>query len=108
MLPQPTHQMNVSRNAMNTNTDKSICPHCGKKMKKWVPSFESSWGPHFHWVCFNDDCPYFVNGWKWMEEKFNRKVSYRHRYDPETGESGPLPVWSEMALRGGILEEEDE
>lgn len=41
-----------------------------------------------------------------MRQQFNVNVSYRHRLDPTTGESGPLPVWSEDALRGGILSDE--
>lgn len=75
-------------------------------MKKWVASMETSWGYHFQYVCFNDECPYYKKGWEWMKSHFNQKVSYRHRYDPTTGESGPLPVWSETALRDGIIEEE--
>jgi hypothetical protein len=77
-------------------------------MKNWVPALDSSWGPHCQFVCFNDECPYYVKGWKWMREQFQQNVSYRYRYDPETGECGPLPVWSPMALRSGILEENEE
>jgi hypothetical protein len=40
-----------------------------------------------------------------MMKSQNVKASYRHRLDPETGESGPLPVWSYNALRGQIIEE---
>jgi hypothetical protein len=80
------------------------CPHCGQKMSKWVPPPDSNWGPAMQYVCFNDDCPYYVQGWEWMKSQYNHKASYRHRYDPETGSSGPLPVWSAEALRQGIVE----
>ena len=42
-----------------------------------------------------------------MREHFNVTSSYRHRLDPVTGESGPLPVWSKEALRSNILENEE-
>ncbi len=42
-----------------------------------------------------------------MQERYNVAASYRCRIDPETGETGPLPVWSLEALKDGILPEED-
>jgi hypothetical protein len=80
------------------------CPHCGVKMKRWFPPDGSTWGQNFQYVCFNDECDYFKNGWKWMNEKYNVHASYRHRYNPENGESGPLPVWSENALKNKIIQ----
>ena len=38
-----------------------------------------------------------------MQEHYNVTASYRFRLDPETGECGPLPVWSKEALRSSIL-----
>lgn len=88
--------------------DKTICPHCGSKMLKWEVPPDSTWTNEYHWVCFNDDCEYYQRGWKWMSEKYEQHASYRHYYNPETGKTGPLPVWSATALRSGIIEDDEE
>jgi len=87
--------------------DKTKCPHCGVKMKKWENPEISSWGIGFQYVCFNDECPYYVRGWEWMRTQFQQEASYRYRYNPQNEEHGPLPVWSPGALRSGIIEDEE-
>jgi hypothetical protein len=77
-------------------------------MCRWRCPDGSSWSGEFQYVCFNDDCPYFVRGWEWMKSQYNVAGSYRHRLDPETGEQGPLPVWSAEDFRSLIVAEPKE
>ena len=90
------------------DSNKTKCRHCGRDMSKWMPPDDSSWDQLYQYVCFNDNCPYFVEGWKWMKDKYSQHASYRYRYDPHTGQEGPLPVWSAGALRGRIIEQREE
>jgi len=86
------------------NEEKIVCPHCGQGMKKWRSSPLSTWGAELQYVCFNDECPYFVRGWDWMIEQRNVKASYRHQYNPKTGTSGPLPVFSYDDFKKDIID----
>jgi len=93
---------------MNKSDDKKrLCPYCGQKMLTWQPPVDANWGLNPQYVCFNDDCEYYVNGWEWMKSNYDQKISYRHRYDPESGEKGPLPAWSSQAHRDRIIEDEE-
>jgi SAM-dependent methyltransferase len=83
------------------------CPHCGVKLLKWeVPDnpFACTWDNDFMYICFNDECPYYVRGWDFMSREGNRGVSYRLMYNPDKDRCMPIPVPSPMALREGILE----
>jgi len=84
------------------------CPHCGEKLLRWETPEAGTWSHPWHWVCFNDECTYFVKGWTWMATNYNQHASYRFRLDPVTGEKGPVPVWSVDALKSGILQEDDD
>jgi len=97
------------RDAMTDNdtSARPRCPHCDHELERWATPPESTWGEGWQWVCFNDDCSYFVKGWTWMAAQYNVRSSYRFRLDPVSGETGPLPVWSTTALKSGILAEEE-
>ena len=88
-----------------TDKENPTCPHCGSELLKWQPPLESSWGVDPQFVCFNDECEYYVNGWKHMLEKFQQHASYRYKLNPATGVGGPLPAWSSTAHRDMIVED---
>ena len=84
--------------------DKTLCPHCNVKMRKWrTPAF-STWSSEYLYVCVNDGCPYYAAGWKRMGEAFQQHCSYRHYYDPVSGSSGPLPVCSEDVVKNELID----
>lgn len=88
-----------------SNQEIPRCVHCDQQMKKWKCPPDSTWGIEFKWVCFNDDCTYYVRGWNWMMDKYQHRSSYRFSIDPNTGEESPIPVWSPTALKKQIIED---
>jgi hypothetical protein len=72
-------------------------------LTRWLTPDLTSWGGREMLVCFNDECEYFVRGWEWMQSQYAVHASYRYRLDPETGETGPLPVWSRVAMKDRIV-----
>ena len=67
---------------------------------------ETNYSEPVHWVCFNDDCPYYREGYDWMREQYEVKASYRYRVDPASGKPIPLPVWGDDALRDRLVDDE--
>jgi hypothetical protein len=49
-------------------------------------------GGSFLWICTNNECPLFVNGWKNMAEKYGELTSIRYMIEPDSGETGVFPV----------------
>ena len=87
---------------------KQNCPDCGAQMKKWKVPGDSTWYEEWHWVCFNNDCPFYVKGWDHMFTQYQQTASYRRRINPTNGVKGSLPVWSPDAHGDFILADEDE
>ena len=81
------------------------CPHCGTSLSKWLVPVDASWDDEFFFVCFDDDCSYYREGWGWMKEKYNQRASYRYAVNPRTGASFPIPVWSASATREMIVDD---
>jgi hypothetical protein len=86
--------------------DTLLCPHCGKKLSKWATPDDpfSNWTTEFLYICFNDFCSYFLQGWKTMTSQGRPGMSYRFAYDPDRDSCMPIPVANTQALRGWIVE----
>lgn len=85
----------------------SFCPHCGSRLSTWRVPDGSSWVEEFFLACFHDSCPYYTNGWTWMEERYGQRASYRFALNPATGASLAIPVWSDSATREMLVTEEE-
>ena len=81
-----------------------LCPHCNAKMNHWKAPEDSDWAGAVKYVCFNDECPYYVRGWAWMEEKYGNKSSYRHSINPKSGQEAPLAVAYPDHMKEGIID----
>ena len=83
------------------------CPHCDSRLKKWLVPDGASWNEEYFYVCFNDDCSYYKDGWTWMKQEYNQQASYRYTFNPFNGASMQIPVLSDKATREMIVEEEE-
>ena len=80
------------------------CPYCNSPLQAFELPDEGGWEGEFQLACFNDECPYFVRGWKHIEEHYATRASYRYRVDPTTGKASPLAVWSTDAIKDRIID----
>ena len=81
------------------------CPYCDAPLKKWeVPqTIFTEWPNEYLYICFNDECSYFLRGWDAMAALGNN-YSHRLMYDPLTDFCQPALVQTREALRDGIIE----
>lgn len=91
--------------------EKPKCPHCGEEMNLWeVPSINFSdglgWGEPFLFLCFNDNCSLYTDGWGHIEENYAHKASYRCFCYPSSGQFEVMPVFSPMGATGQIIDEQ--
>jgi SAM-dependent methyltransferase len=84
------------------------CPYCGEKLVKWqVPEspFGQTWDNDHMYICFNDECGYYLRGWDVMAKNGRRGCSYRLMYHPIKDRCLPIPVQNSRSLRESIIEE---
>ena len=90
--------------------ERPVCPHCDKEMKIWKCtdtglSCGSGWGTPYLFVCFNDECPAFVNGWETMKRDYGRHCSYRCICFPGSQNTEMMMVFSHIGGKADIVDE---
>ncbi len=91
--------------------DKPKCPHCDVEMTLWeVPLFNFSdglgWGTPYMFVCFNDECSSYKQGWDSLQETMEVPASYRCYVEPGQKNFEYMPVFSPVGATGGKLDDE--
>jgi predicted RNA-binding Zn-ribbon protein involved in translation (DUF1610 family) len=89
---------------------KPSCPHCGEEMSLWeVPPVNVGdglgWGTPYLYICFNDSCSCYQQGWDQMKENFAQTASYRSMNYPGTKTFEVIPVFSPMGGRGQVIDD---
>lgn len=87
------------------------CPHCGEEMNLWeVPPITVGdglgWGTPYLYICFNDNCSCYQQGWDHMKENYAQTASYRCMNYPGTETFEILPVFSSMGGRGQVIDDQ--
>lgn len=88
---------------------KPACPHCGEEMSIWeVPPFSFGdglgWGVPYLFVCFNDNCPMYKQGWDNISDNYGHAASYRCICYPETKQFECMPVFSSLGGSDQIID----
>ena len=85
------------------------CPHCEAKLILChAPPMHVGdglgWGSEFLFICLNDECSLYVNGWQFIENQYGHSGSYRHMELPNSKEHFNMMVGSSAAFTGSIVD----
>lgn len=84
--------------------DNLCCPYCDSQLLKWkVPDNPfTEWPNDYFYICFNDNCVYFIRGWGALIDQ-GIPGSYRLQYNHLTDSCHPIPVFNYTFLKDGII-----
>ena len=90
---------------------KPRCPYCNEEMNLWeVPPVNVGdglgWGTPYLYICFNDNCSCYQQGWDHMKKTYAHTASYRSINYPGTETFEIIPVFSSMGGRGQVVDEQ--
>ena len=90
--------------------ERPTCPYCGREMSIWecyesALSCDSSWDTPYLFVCFNDECRVFVEGWESMKRHYGRRCSYRCVCPHGSANTEVMLVLTDSAGKSEIVDE---
>lgn len=88
-----------------------VCPACHQEMDIWeVPPISFSdglgWGVPYLFVCFNDDCPTYKQGWEHVGQSYGHTASFRNVCYPGSEQYECMPVFGPQGATGQIVTDE--
>lgn len=88
-----------------------ICPHCEQSLSCCeAPPIHVGdglgWGSDVLFICLNDNCSLFLNGWDKIEKQFGHHASYRYMELPGSPEGNYMMVGNADAFKACIIDKE--
>lgn len=88
------------------------CPHCNQVMSCCeAPPIHVGdglgWGSDVLFICLNDACSTFLNGWEKIEVQYGHHASYRYMELPGSSEGNYMMVANADAFKACVVDKED-
>ena len=101
-----------SKSVFDLLEEEHACPHCNTKLTLChAPPIHVGdglgWGSEYLFICLNDECRLFINGWKNIENNYGHVGSYRHMKLPDSDETYTMMVAGKQAFTGSIVDPEE-
>ena len=89
--------------------EEHTCPHCNSKLILChAPPVHVGdglgWGSEYLFICLNNECSLFVNGWEFIENQYGHSGSYRYMELPNSKEQFNMMVASQDAFTGSVVD----
>lgn len=101
----------MSRNLRFLEEEK-FCPHCEQLLSCCeAPPIHIGdglgWGSEVLFICLNDGCPVFLNGWKKIEVQYGHHASYRYMELPDSKEKNYMMVGNADAFKASVIDKKE-
>ncbi len=88
-----------------------LCPHCQQQLSCCeAPPIHVGdglgWGSEVLFICLNDDCSIFLNGWDKIEQRYGHHASYRYVELPNSKEKNYMMVGNADAFKASVINKE--
>ena len=89
--------------------EEHVCPHCKQELTLCnAPPIHVGdglgWGSEYLFICLNNECSLFANGWKYIEEQYGKSASYRYMMLPGDKKGSPMMVASKIAFTDAAID----
>lgn len=89
-----------------------ICPHCNQKLSCCeAPPIHIGdglgWGSEILFICLNDTCSVFLNGWDKIEAQYGHHASFRYMELPDSKEKNYMMVANSDAFKACVINKEE-